>query len=100
MNTYIYKAALWCESCTDEITEEIGLSPLAPDEPGDSEHQPAGPYGDGGGEADTPQHCDGCEVFLQNPLTSDGYDYLDEIIPNTTTALTDIQRLWSDFYLD
>jgi len=28
-----------------------------------------GPYPDGGGEADAPQHCGGCGVFLENPLT-------------------------------
>jgi len=39
-------------------------------------------------------------VFLENPLTSDGYDYVVEAIGDSTVALTDIQRLWSDFYLD
>ena len=100
MNTYIYKAALWCESCVPERLCDQDAHTWKSGSLCDSDCTPIGPYGDGGGEADTPQHCDGCEVFLENPLTSDGYDYIDEIIPNTTTALTDTQRLWSDFYLD
>jgi hypothetical protein len=95
MNTYIYQAALWCESCTNQIKTWGHLT-----ETSDSDKYPHGPYGDGGGESDTPQHCDGCEVFLQNPLTSDGYDYIVEAIGDSTVALTDTQRLWSDFYLD
>ena len=38
----------------------------------DSDDLPKGPYSNGGGEADTPQHCDGCGAFLENPLTGDG----------------------------
>lgn len=44
----------------------------------DSDEWPKGPYPDGGGEADTPQHCAGCHEFLENPLTSDGYEYVRE----------------------
>lgn len=34
-------------------------------------------YPDGGGEADSPQHCGNrdCQKHLGNPLTSDGIDY-------------------------
>jgi hypothetical protein len=39
---------------------------------------PKGPYSNGGGEADTPQHCDGCGVFIENPLTGDGCRYVNE----------------------
>ena len=44
----------------------------------DSDTYPQGPYAYGGGEADSPQHCDGCQTFLWNPLTSDGYLYVME----------------------
>src|SRR5215467_8720050 len=37
-----------------------------------------GPYPDDGREADTPQHCDTCGVFLENPLTTEGYRYVNE----------------------
>lgn len=33
-------------------------------------------HADGGGEADTPQHCANCGVPLENPLTSDGVHYV------------------------
>lgn len=33
-------------------------------------------YSDGGGEADCPQHCANCGVPLENPLTSDGVQYV------------------------
>lgn len=68
---------------------------------GDSDEYPQGPYADGGGEADCPQHCDACGVFLENPLTDEGIDYV------TQTVLAD-QRAgkkwsaaldcWAEFY--
>jgi hypothetical protein len=39
----------------------------------DSDDLPKGPYPNGGGEADTPQYCDGCGILLENPLTQAGY---------------------------
>lgn len=42
----------------------------------DSSEYPKGPYPDGGGEADSPQHCGGCGLFLENPLTEDGWRYV------------------------
>jgi hypothetical protein len=44
----------------------------------DSDEYPKGPYPNGGGESDSPQHCADCREFLENPLTSDGYDYVRE----------------------
>lgn len=42
----------------------------------DSGEYPKGPYGDGGGESDSPQHCGACHEFLENSLTSDGAEYV------------------------
>ncbi|MFN0317543.1 MAG: hypothetical protein ACKVQA_21165 [Burkholderiales bacterium] len=42
----------------------------------DSSEYPKGPYDEGGGEADSPQHCGGCREFLENPLTPDGMEYV------------------------
>lgn len=53
-------------------------SGLSPDT--DSERYPQGPYPDGGGEADSPNHCDRCGIFLHNPLTSVGYGYVNEVL--------------------
>ena len=44
----------------------------------DSDQYPKGPYCNGGGESDCPNHCDGCKVFLENPLTQDGENYVRE----------------------
>ena len=41
----------------------------------DSGEFPKGPYDNGGGESDCPQHCGACHEFLENPLTSDGLEY-------------------------
>ena len=80
MEAFIYQAALVCEDCGErirrEIEEESGSSQQLLETGTDSDGYPQGPYPDGGGEADSPQHCDQCGVFLENPLTGDGYAYL------------------------
>lgn len=85
MNVYMFQAALFCESCGEEHRNDLdaaGKTPCAPDNESsfDSDDYPKGAYSDGGGEADCPQHCDACGVFLENPLTSEGYDYVREAI--------------------
>lgn len=95
MDVYIYGAALYCADCAHDIMSD--LEPPAY-EPWDSSEYPVGPYPDGGGEADCPQHCDRCEEFLGNPLTGDGYDYLEEVL---TSALLDHYghiSTWASFY--
>lgn len=108
MNAYIFNADILCEPCGDHIRREIearaidsfrerfptavidvcdpddiaaclGFDPQ--DESAyDSEQYPKGPYGNGGGESDTPQHCGHCAVFLDNPLTDDGRQYVAEAL--------------------
>lgn len=85
MDVYLYSAALYCADCGEKIRADLTAKGKAPEGP-DDEHTydsdafPKGPYADGGGEADTPQHCDGCGVFLENPLTSDGEVYVCEAV--------------------
>lgn len=83
MKAYIYRAALYCQQCGEKLKANLdgaladsGATPGTQD--GDSERYPQGPYDNGGGEADCPQHCDACGVFLENPLTSDGDKYVRE----------------------
>jgi hypothetical protein len=45
----------------------------------DSDDWPKGPYRHGGGEADCPQHCGACGLFLENALTDDGDSYVREL---------------------
>jgi hypothetical protein len=62
----------------------------------DSDTWPQGPYDSGGGEADTPQHCDQCGVFLENPLTSDGDDYLLEATHPYESIIEPNNESWED----
>ncbi len=78
----------------------------------DSEQWPQGPYPDGGGEADCPQHCDCCGAFLENPLTDDGDSYVrekaepfnapdsswDEIATRAESAGQPVLAEWIRFY--
>jgi hypothetical protein len=63
---------------------------------------PDGPFADGGGEADCPQHCDHCSVFLENPLTQDGYDYVADAVIEAVVRgkMSDALRTWVDHYDD
>ena len=72
MEAYVYQAAMLCADCAHAIQDRLGSSDAH--ESLDSGDYPQGPYGDGGGESDTPQHCEKCHVFLENPLTPEGDD--------------------------
>jgi hypothetical protein len=83
LQVYIYAASLLCKQCgeaqrhhLDGAFAENGIAPGTDDD--DSDRYPQGPYPDGGGEADSPQHCDQCTKFLENPLTPDGESYVRE----------------------
>jgi len=118
MNVYIYQADVWCEDCAEAIKSRLASEGNVPEDPSDettfdSDEYPKGPYDDGGGEADSPQHCgagseclnavefaDGHKVgcFLENPLTSDGVDYLVEQYREDHES--DVVALWVDYYDD
>ena len=81
MNAFIYAADIYCEDCGNAIRADFDKAGKRPADPScettyDSDQYPKGPYGDGGGEADTPQHCAGCNCHLENPLTPDGREYV------------------------
>jgi len=83
MNAYIYQADIYCEECGALIRQELDEQGACPADPTDestfdSDEYPKGPYADGGGEADCPQHCAACGVFLENSLTSEGVAYVKE----------------------
>lgn len=124
MDVYVYAADLYCETCGEAIREEIDAAGKGPDDPSveysyDSDDYPKGPYPHGGGESDSPRHCgsgpecacpvilmDGRKVgaFLENPLTSDGVEYVREAVSEalgrgqrgkgTSVAL----EVWAPFY--
>lgn len=106
MDAYIYQAALYCEGCGERIANMLRAAGKAPPLPHiettyDSDEFPKGPYGDGGGESDAPQHCDECHCFLENPLTSDGVSYVyDMVLEHLHDARGQAETIaeWIEFY--
>lgn len=104
MNAYIYQADLYCTDCNIKIKIKLpfpkGGIPL--DESSyDSDNYPKGPFPNGGGKADSPQHCGSCGEFLENPLTEDGERYVIKAIANAQIcpAQGEIALLtWKPFY--
>ena len=102
MNAYVYRAALYCEDCAAKITPHEAFAgaglrhPATIGDDCDSDCSPQS-VANGGGEADSPQHCDECRVFLENPLTTDGRKYV-------TAALDEdggdpfVLQQWHEFY--
>lgn len=93
-DAYMFRAALYCEGCTNEIKwacireSPTGLAGSSED----PEYWPQGPFADGGGEADTPSHCDECGGFLENALTSDGEAY----VRDAQSRWDGVARRWLD----
>jgi len=101
MDAYIYKAALYCSDCAEVIRQgrDVHMWPRVMQE--DSEYVPRGLYRNGGGEADTPQHCDACGRFLENPLTPDGTRYvIEKLVEHARDGNGDAKVLmeWAKFY--
>jgi hypothetical protein len=100
MDVYLYKAALWCGSCivktlvaerkaapgaidivpAEALEQIVSANGFTRESDHDSAELPKGPHADGGGEAHTPQHCDGCGQFLGNPLTDDVLIYVEDAL--------------------
>jgi hypothetical protein len=91
MKAYVFQAALLCEDCAHSAM----LQQAAWCDNEDSNYYPQGPHGKGGGEADSPQHCDHCQTFLENPLTSDGEAYVREAVASGNGV--NIEE-WREYY--
>lgn len=108
MNASIYQASLYCDDCIAEVkTKLLDEGATAPEdrddeETYDSDEWPKGPYPDAGGEADTPQHCEGCGVFLENDLTVEGARYVQEAaeewIADIISQHDKAVKEWMEFY--
>jgi len=108
MDVYVFQAALYCEACGKALVRDLRQHGV--EDTGDSDDFPQGPFPDGGGEADTPQHCDsgaqclGAEViggrrvgaFLENPLTGDGETYVRQSLEETSAS--PLVRFWAEHY--
>ena len=106
MDAYIYRAGLWCGPCVikafvaagkatpgaidissaEALRQVVSANGFASESDYDSDDLPKGPIAQGGGEADTPRHCEGCGQFLANPLTGDGLIWVDDTIRDCLTT--------------
>ena len=106
MDAYIYRAVLWCRPCmikalvaerkaapgaidispAEVLQQIVSANGFTSETDYDSDDLPKGPYAEGGGEADAPQHCDGCGQFLGNPLTLDGLICVENVIRDDLTT--------------
>src|SRR5215469_2563990 len=126
MHAYIYRAGLWCGprvikalvtarkaapgaidmSPADALQQIMSANEFASESDYDSDDLPKGPYAEGGGEADTPRHCEGCRHFLGNALTTDGLIWVEDAIRGylttgkATAATSGTVNEWADFYKD
>jgi len=127
MDAYVYRAGLWCGPCVikalvaerkaapgafdmspaDALQQIVSANGFTGESDYDSDDLPKGPIAEGGGEADTPQHCEACVRFLANPLTGDvGLMWVEDAIRGClttrkpTAATTDTLNEWADFYKD
>jgi hypothetical protein len=114
-DVYAYQGALYCDDCAEQIIEELDAQGAEDD--GDSEQYPQGPHSDGGGESDSPYHCDNgaqCVNAVQvpggakigcpfgNPMTVEGLSHLVEAIADDVLRQDDharaVGRLWRSIY--
>lgn len=116
MRAYIYCADIYCEDCGKAIRKQLRAAGNAPEYPRDeytydSDEYPKGPFSDGGGESDCPQHCgshsdcvnaielsDGSKVgaWLENPLTTEGARYVQDAIRDGG----EVAAMWAEWYAD
>lgn len=111
MLTYMFQASMLCEDCGKAKREELTAEGKAPadvdnESTYDSDDFPKGPYGINGNEADSPYHCDGCSLFLENDLTPEGLECVraelekqDALVANGIFTGGRIDD-WRDFYAD
>lgn len=86
----------------------LSLTPQDDEHTYDSDDWPKGPDSDGGGKSDSVQNCaggetcvnatDGHGVFLENPLTSEGYEHLKEMLDGHGETLPPYAKEWAEFY--
>lgn len=101
----IYHADVWCDDCADDIKsnlQSLGADPVDYDDESvyDSDEYPKW-YDEDTEESDYPQHCAGCRRFLENPLTTDGMNYVrDTVRDDVRSGHTDSVAVteWFPYY--
>lgn len=91
---YIFQADVYCDECGEAIRRN--LAEVAPEDALDRHSHDSEDYPKGAAveqdEADCPQHCADCGEFLNNPLTSEGYKYVQSALSDLP-ALTSLLKL-------
>ena len=91
---YIFKADVYCDECGEAIRSS--LADVAPEDKLDHHSYDSDDYPKDADvehdEADCPQHCADCSEFLNNPLTSEGYKYVQSAL-NGLPACTSLLKL-------
>jgi len=114
MKAFIYCADVYCEACGEDIRRRLTEEGKAPAEPDDectydSDDFPKGPYKDGGGKSDSPQHCGSGEdclnptvidgekygCFLENELTEEGKRYVTDELNDDPGPVV---KFWAEHY--
>jgi hypothetical protein len=120
-DVYVYAADIYCAACGEDIAKRLseapGFDPENP--PEDSDEFPQGPYSDGGGESDSPNHCGAHEDCLQaitlpcgnkigcalaHELTNEGARSLNEMIvddmlrPESNAHARQVGQLWAKLF--
>jgi len=105
MKVYIYRASILCFKCGESIIEHLPV-----DKEGnllvDAEDEnvyPQGPYHNGGGISDRPQHCNNCNTFLENPLTPEGETHIKYMLSLPLKNISTIsnvttRKVWREYY--
>ena len=89
VTSWTHNAAIYCDDCKPD-------NGCSDDRCLDSECCPQ-PVFSTSDEADTPQHCEACNAFLENALTGDGMEWLREAL-SSERGTDEIKDEWRSFY--
>ena len=85
---YIYQADVYCNDCGAAVCARLAAPENVADESSyDSDDYPKVADLENE-ESDIPEHCAACGTFLQNPLTSEGYEYVKDALTTHPSAIT------------
>ena len=74
MKIYMFQADVYCKPCGEAIAATLPDPDAWEREHPDSNSYPVA-YDSSEGEADSPEHCGRCSLFLERNLTEDGFRY-------------------------
>lgn len=85
---YIYKADTYCDKCGEDIRKRLRENNEAPEDVMDHSSYDSDDFPKDADieneESDKPEHCAHCGEFMHNPLTSEGYNYVQSALNEHT----------------